>query len=1042
MSDTPIRPSPWRRHPLLALGAVLVVLILAALVLVIDEARTSHWQARYFSGLTAGAGFRMEPGANPSIRFPGSGPYDLRLGYSEMPAFLGRLRARGYGIQAQARASPELVGLMDAGYFPPYPEKSQAGLSVFDCSGELLFRSSHPARVYANFNAVPTLVLNTLLFIENRELLENEHPRRNPAVEWGRLSKAVVERGIKVFDPDYDAPGGSTLATQIEKYRHSPGGITLSIEEKFRQMMSASLRAYMLGEDTLERRRQTALDYLNTVPLAAASGYGEVNGLGDGLWAWYGADFHAVNMLLSLSTADAGTELKDQGLAYRQVLSLLIAQRRPSYFLVTGRYHLADLTDSYLRVLAETGIVTPALRDAALKARAQFREDSAAAIGIQVKSWKGANAVRTRLLSLLETPRLYDVDRLDLTVASTLDSELMGTVTGMLQRSGDPAFAKTAHLREARLLASGDPSAVTYSFALYERTPGKNLVRVQTDSSNQPFDINEGAKLELGSTAKLRTLATYLALIESLHERYAALDSKELRAVEIGRKDRLTRWAIDYLSSAQDKGLEAMLEAAMERRYSANPKEAFFTGGGLHTFSNFKREENGRTPSVREAIRDSVNLPFIRVMRDIVDHYNHRAPESPARVLEDAHHPGRAAYLRRFADHEGKEFVRRFYRKYRGMKPDEALDTLLQSVRPTPLRLAVIFRTVEPTAGVDAMASFLRTRLPASRLGDKEPARLYERYAVERYSLGDRGYLARVHPLELWLVAYLRQHPGAGITQTLEASAAERQDVYGWLYKTHQRNAQDVRIRTLLEQEAFQEIHRHWKRLAYPFEALVPSYATAIGVSGDRPAALAELIGIILNDGVRQPTVRLEELHFAAATPYETRLARLPEASERVMKPEVAATLRKALTSVVEDGTARRLKGAFSRPGKKAAPVVVGGKTGTGDNRHEIYGSDGSVRESRAVNRTATFAFFLGERHYGVLTAYVPGAVADNYSFTSALPVQILKNMAPQLAPYVHADGESRCAPSTPSIALSRELTTKQGAKQVIPAEAGIQKTN
>ena len=231
------------------------MLIPAALVFVTDEAQTSNWQARYFSGPTADAGFRMEPGANPSIRFPGSGPYDLRLGYSEMPAFLGRLRARGYGIQAQARASPELVGLMDAGYFPPYPEKSQAGLTIFDCGGELLFRTSHPARVYANFDAVPPLVLNTLLFIENRELLETEHPRRNPAVEWGRLSKAVVERGIKVFDPDYDAPGGSTLATQIESTRHSPGHNLSGSEEKFRQMMSAS-PAPTLGEDTPERRRQ------------------------------------------------------------------------------------------------------------------------------------------------------------------------------------------------------------------------------------------------------------------------------------------------------------------------------------------------------------------------------------------------------------------------------------------------------------------------------------------------------------------------------------------------------------------------------------------------------------------------------------------------------------------------------------------------------------------------------------------------------------------------------------------------------------------
>jgi hypothetical protein len=329
-------------------------------------------------------------------------------------------------------------------------------------------------------------------------------------------------------------------------------------------------------------------------------------------------------------------------------------------------------------------------------------------------------------------------------------------------------------------------------------------------------------------------------------------------------------------------------------------------------------------------------------------------------------------------------------------------------VRPTPQRLAVIFRSVAPEAGVEVFADFLRQRLPSSRLPDKEIMSLYERYAPQRYDLADRGYLARIHPLELWLVSHLRHHAGATLAQTIQASAAERQAVYAWLFRTHQKNAQDIRIRTLLEIEAFGEIHRHWKRLAYPFESLVPSYATAIGVSGDRPAALAELIGIIVNGGMRYPTVRMEDLHFAAATPYQTNLQRTPAAGEQVMKPEVAATLKRALAGVVKEGTARRLRGAFSLPDKTA--FVVGGKTGTGDNRFGIYGPGGKLLESRAVNRTATFAFFLGERHFGVITAYVPGPLSDKYHFTSALPVQILKIMAPDLRPYVHPGNEVRCA--------------------------------
>ena len=1002
-------PVPWwRRKFTLVVAALVVLTVLGVAHLVVTEAESSTFQARYFAGGAAKLKFWVEPGPSHSIRFPQSGPYDQRLGYSEMPAFLDRLRAKGYRIEAQARHSFDLVELIETGYFPPYHEKSQAGLRVLDCRGVPLFSSSHPEHVYTHFSAIPPLVVNTLLFIENRELLEAAHPSRNPAVEWGRLGKAIIEQGIKIFDPDYDAPGGSTLATQIEKYRHSPGGITASIHEKFRQMVSASLRAYANGTDTSERRRQIAVDYLNTFPLAAAPGYGEVNGLGDGLWAWYGTDFQAANALLQRGPDDAGRDLHEQAHAFRQVLSLLIAQRRPSYFLGSGRRHLVALTDSHLRLLANAGIIPPALRDAALRITLSFRDDGGASSSVHVRSWKSANSVRTRLLSLLETPRLYDIDRLDVTVRSTFDTELQDTVTAALQRVGDPAYAKSVKLREPRLLADGDPAAVLYSFTLYERGEDANLVRVQTDNFSQPFDINEGAKLELGSTAKLRALATYLDVVASLHERYGGIKREDLRRVEVDRRDRMTRWAIDHLANAKDPALAAMLEAAMERRYSASPAEQFFTGGGIHAFANFKREDNGKVPTVREALRDSVNLAFVRLMRDIVDHYMYRAPESPARVLEDAMHPRRAAYLARFADHEGREFVRRFYRKYRGMNPEQALETLLDGVRPTPRRLAVVFRSVKPDAGIEVFADFLRERLPSSTLSGKEVAKLYESYAPQRYSLADRGYLARIHPLELWLVAYLRRHPGAGLAQAIEASAAERQAVYAWLFKTHQKNAQDTRIRTLLEIEAFGEIHRHWKRLAYPFESLVPSYATAIGVSGDRPAALAELIGIILNDGTRYPTVRQKELHFAAATPYETRLQRAPAAGERVMKPEVAATLKRALTSVVEEGTARRLRGAFSLPDKTA--FVVGGKTGTGDNRFEVYGAGGRLLESRAVNRTATFAFFLGERHFGVLTAYVPGALADTYNFTSALPVQILKIMAPDLSPYVRPGSEVRCA--------------------------------
>jgi membrane peptidoglycan carboxypeptidase len=81
----------------------------------------------------------------------------------------------------------------------------------------------------------------------------------------------------------------------------------------------------------------------------------------------------------------------------------------------------------------------------------------------------------------------------------------------------------------------------------------------------------------------------------------------------------------------------------------------------------------------------------------------------------------------------------------------------------------------------------------------------------------------------------------------------ERQEVYSWLFKTHRKHAQDKRIAGLLEVEAFLKIHAQWKKMGYPFDSLVPSYATTLGASADRPIALAELMGIIVNGGVRKP---------------------------------------------------------------------------------------------------------------------------------------------------------------------------------------------
>ena len=327
----------------------------------------------------------------------------------------------------------------------------------------------------------------------------------------------------------------------------------------------------------------------------------------------------------------------------------------------------------------------------------------------------------------------------------------------------------------------------------------------------------------------------------------------------------------------------------------------------------------------------------------------------------------------------------------------------MRGARPTPARLAAAFFGLEPEANVERLGAFIERRLPNADLSDAALQALRDKLGPGRWSLADRGYLAGVHPLELWVAAYLREHPKATLREAVASSAEQRQEVYQWLFKTRHKGAQDARIRNLLEVDAFAEIQKAWRRLGYPFESLTPSYASALGASGDRPAALAELMGIIVNRGVRLPVTRMTSLEFARGTPYETRLAYQPTQAERVLQPEIADVVRRGLIGVVENGTAKRLKGSLVR--RDGSVVEIGGKTGTGDHRFDTYGRGGQLISSRVVNRSATLVFLIGERYFGTMMAYVHEPYAANYKFTSAMPAQLLKVLTPVLLPLVDGGG-------------------------------------
>ena len=994
----PVRPTFGWEGPV---GRWLLTAALAAAVAVPlgYEVRTSGLEARLLPQYTATLSYELASGPSDSIVFPNAGPFDDRRGYSRIAEFQSRLEARGFQVERQARFSPGLMRLISWGINPPYREPPVAGLIIRGQGGVPLFEAMRDEFQFESFEEIPPILVASLLFIENRELLEPSDPQANPAIEWDRLVKAgLLYVGNRLGLP-VPLQGGSTLATQLEKYQHSPGGRTNSIGDKLRQVASASLKAYRDGADTRSFRRDIVLDYLNTAPLAGVSGYGEINGLGEGLHVWFGLDLAEVKKDL----AD-GAPMPQKARAYKHALALLVALHAPTTYLAKSRDALEEKVNHYIRILAAAGVIHQDLGEAAVATPLTFLSRAPVSSPPPYVKQKAPDAIRIALMGMLGLPSLYELDRLDLEVDSSIDATLQRDAERLFRSLADAKFVRENGLHQKHLLITGDPTRVIYSLMLFESTPEGNLLRVDADTLDRPLAVNDGVKLDFGSTAKLRTLAHYLEIATLLYEELSPLSTAELARQATIHRDPITRWAIDTLRREKGVDLNSFLDRALGRKYSASPYEDFFTGGGLHRFENFDKEDNGRILTVRQAFISSTNLVFIRLLRDLVRYHRERLDYDAEAVLKDPRHPVRQRLLEEAADEEARALLQKAYKRYRGESQDRIVARLLGSRADSARHQAMLFFAWHPGAGETELAEWLRDRV-RKPISPDEVQRLAKAYGGSHLTLSDYGYLLSRHPLEVWCAGQLAREPDASWNELLEGSAGVRHLVSRWLFKTANRGAQNTRLRIRIEEEAFARMTPYWQRLGFPFERLVPTLATSIGNSSDRPAALAELMGIILNDGVKRPTLRLTQLHWAGGTPYETIMTPKPVRGERVMVPAVARALRAVLAGVVEHGTARRFAGALSTPG--GTPVIAGGKTGSGDNRFKTFDRYGDVTSSRAVNRTAIFVFYLGDRYFGVLTALVPDEEAEGYSFTSALPVSVLKLLASALNPSLQRSSES-----------------------------------
>ena len=668
----------------IGLWVALSILLLVGFVFI--EIQTSLLQSWFFTRTNEQISYRLAAGGSAEIAFPRSAPFDDRRGYSKVPAFQVRLESHGYQVSRQVRQSEKMIGLIKQGISPPYVEPPETGLDIRGADGMSLFRHAQSEFLFAKMNDIPPLLVKTLLFLEDRDLDDPASPWQNPAVEWDRLFKAALLYIASKFDIETPMQGGSTLAVQLEKFRHSPHGRTESPVEKYRQLMGASLKAYREGWNTRAWRERIIADYFNTVPLAAAPGYGEIHGLGEGLFAWFG-----------MQLADVVGALKTPGItpaklrAYKHALALLISVRAPSVYLVEERASLEEKVDQFTRLMARSGIIDWDFAAALQETPIKFIPSAPLPPQPSSGKNKAANAIRTTLMESLGVYNVYDLNRFHLAVQSTIDVPLQKVITDFLHSLSNRDIIKARGLDGERLLENADPKKVIYSVLLVEPTPDGNLVRVQADNLPGPFDFNKSVKLELGSTAKLRTLTHYLELIAELHNEVAPLGTQGLKTKFQQARDPLTKWAVETLQKDKSLTLEAFLDLAMERKYSASPYETFFTGGGVHHFENFEREDNNRILILRDAFRNSTNLVFIRLMRDIVSYHRARLAYNSDAVLADSANPDRKRMLDEIAEEESRIVIRRAYQAYHGQSEQQIIARLLGSKKNAERRLAILF---------------------------------------------------------------------------------------------------------------------------------------------------------------------------------------------------------------------------------------------------------------------------------------------------------------------------------------------------------------
>jgi transcriptional accessory protein Tex/SPT6 len=84
----------------------------------------------------------------------------------------------------------------------------------------------------------------------------------------------------------------------------------------------------------------------------------------------------------------------------------------------------------------------------------------------------------------------------------------------------------------------------------------------------------------------------------------------------------------------------------------------------------------------------------------------------------------------------------------------------------------------------DDFQELLKSQLSENQFKKTEISSLYFKYNPQKRSFSDFADIVGIHPLELWLAAYLYHHPNADYEEVYQKSKSAKLDAYRWLFRT------------------------------------------------------------------------------------------------------------------------------------------------------------------------------------------------------------------------------------------------------------------